>query len=129
MISRSGCASPGGLTALYRHCIHRPELEREPSFSKEAAQGSMKTSVLILEGSLPGPFQKDPVSLSKRLTLTSQSRFSRALRTLLALAPEQAGFCPQAKKPLIFPLAIWSKSTSQEPFCVASSFGSHPYPK
>ncbi len=99
-------------------CAMRPELVTLPSFSTEEAQGSMKTSVLIFAGVMPGPRQNEAVSLSKRLTLTIQSSFSMAMRTLLALAPEQAGFWPQAKKPLIFSLAIWSKSMSQEAFWV-----------
>src|SRR4030043_486873 len=96
-----------------------------PSFSMEAAQGSSKTSVFIFLGSTPGPFQKDPVSLSKTLTLTIQSSFARACRTFPALAPEQAGFMPQAQKPEKVPLYISSKRFSQEAFCVGSSFGSH----
>ena len=84
-----------------------------PSFSTETQAGSMKTSVLILAGSMPGPRQNDPVSLSKRLTFTIQSSFVMASRVLLAFAPLQAGFMPQAKNPLMSPLYMTSKRSSQ----------------
>jgi hypothetical protein len=61
-----------------------------------------------------GPCQNDPVSLSNRLTLTIQSSLPMASRVLLALAPLQAGFWPQAKKPLIFSLYMASKRSNQE---------------
>src|SRR4030043_1695321 len=99
-----------------------------PSFSKKPAQGNWKTSVLIFLGSMPGPFQKDPVSLSKTLTLTIQSSFAKAWRTFPALALEQAGFIPQAKKPVKAPLYISSKRFNQEASWVGSSFGIHEYP-
>ena len=85
-----------------------------PSFSTEEEQGSMKTSVLIFAGSMPGPRQKEPVSLSNRLTFTIQSSFPRAWRTLLEWAPLHAGFIPQAKKPVNFSLNMSSNSASQE---------------
>ena len=85
-----------------------------PSFSMDAAQGSMKTSVSISAGFMPGPIQKSPVSFEKRFTFTSHFSFARACRTLLALAPEHAGFWPQAKKPENWPLYILSKMVSQE---------------
>ena len=84
-----------------------------PSFSTETQAGSMKTSVLTLAGFMPGPCQKEPVSLSKRLTLTIQSSLAMASRVLLELAPLQAGFWPQEKKPLIPPLYMTSKMSSQ----------------
>ena len=96
-----------------------------PSFSTEAAQGSKKTSVLTSAGFTPGPRQNEAVSLSKRLTLTIHSSFASALRTLPAFELEQAGFWPQAKKPLYLPLSISSNITSQEAFWPSSSFGSH----
>jgi len=46
--------------------------------------------------------------------LTIQSSFVMAWRTLLEEAPEAAGFMPQAKKPVNFPLYIWSKRVSHE---------------
>src|SRR4030042_314132 len=128
MMSPSGLASPGGLAALKRHCIQRPLLLILPSFSMKAAQGSWNTSVLIFLGSIPGPFQKEPVSLSKTLTLTIQSSFAKAWRTFPALALEQAGFMPQAKKPVKAPLYISSKRFNQEASWVGSSFGIHEYP-
>ena len=85
-----------------------------PSFSTEAQAGSMNTSVLMAAGFVPGPFQKDPVSLSKRLTLTIQSKLAKAWRILPALEPLQAGFWPQAKKPLISFLYMASKRSNQE---------------
>ena len=106
MMSLSGLASPGGSTALLRHCISRPLFVTLPSFSNEKAQGNMNTSVLIFFGSIPGPRQKSPVSLENRLTLTIQSRVVNAFRTLNTLALLTAGFMPQAKKPVNFPLYI-----------------------
>ena len=73
----------------------------------------MKTSVLTLAGFIPGPCQNDPVSLSKRLTFTIQSSLAMASRVLFELAPLQAGFWPQAKNPLIEPLYMASKMSSQ----------------
>ena len=81
----------------------------EPSFSMEVQQGRKKTSVAIFLGSLPGPRQKEPVSLSKRLTLTSHFSFSSAPRLLLALGPEQVGFMPHAKRPSSLPSTMRSK--------------------
>src|SRR4030067_2266440 len=128
MISPSGIASPGGLDAFHLHCIHRPLLLMLPSFSKKAAHGNWKTSVLIFLGSISGPFQKEPVSLSKTLTLTIQSSFAKAWRTFPALALEQAGFMPQAKKPVKVPLFISSKRFNHEASWVGSNFGIHAYP-
>ncbi len=96
-----------------------------PSFSMEAETGKKKTSVFTCAGSKSGPFQKEAVSLSNRLTATIQSSLASALRTLPALLPEQAGFCPQAKKPLMPSLNIRSKSISQEAFWPSSSLGSN----
>ena len=90
-----------------------PELLTDPSFSMETAQGSRKTSVLIWVGSMPGPRQNEPVSLSKRLTLTSQSSMVMAWRCLLELGPEQAGFIPQANRPFISPWPILWKTDCQ----------------
>src|SRR5271157_2834319 len=89
----------------------------------------MNTSVLMLLGSVPGAFQKEPVSLSKMLTLTSQSSLAKARLTLLALAPLQAGFWPHAKKPFMVPSYIWSNRFSHEQFWPSSGLGSHAYPK
>src|SRR4030042_2441436 len=99
-----------------------------PSFSMKAAPGKMNTSVLMFLGFMPGPFQKEPVSLSKRLTLTIQSNRVKASRTLPAWALEQAGFIPHAKKPVKVPLYISSKRFNHEASCVGSSFGIHAYP-
>ena len=85
-------ASPGGFSAMYFHCTQRPLLLMLPSFSMEAAAGSIKTSVLIFLGSIPGPFQKEGVSLSKMLIWTIQSSLARACRTLLALGMLTHGF-------------------------------------
>src|SRR5512139_176534 len=129
MISASGLEWPTWSTALYRHWASRLELVRLPSFSMDETQGSMNTSVWISLGFMPGPFQKDAVSLSKRLTFTSHLSLVIAFRVLLALAPEQAGFWPQAKKPSNWPLFILSKSMSHEAFMPSSIFGSQAYPK
>src|SRR4030042_542422 len=123
MISLSGVACPGGFVAFHRHWLQRPLWVMLPSFSMEAAQGSWKTSVLIFFGSIPGPFQKEPVSLSKRLTFTIQSSFVNASLTLPAFALEQPGFIPQARNPVNFPLYISSNSINHDAFCVSSSFG------
>src|SRR5512144_2171053 len=101
MMSESGLDCPIGSIALYRHCAHRPEFDRLPSFSTDEAAGSRKTSVWISFGFIPGPFQKDAVSLSKRFTVTIHFSFPSASLTYLAAGVEQAGFCPQAKNPSI----------------------------
>ena len=41
----------------------------------DVQQGRKKTSVAIWVGSLPGPRQNEPVSLSNRLTFTSHLSF------------------------------------------------------
>ena len=100
-----------------------------PSFSNDAAAGRKKTSVFTFAGSVPGPFQNDAVSLSKRFTVTIHSSVPSALRTFPALEPEQAGFWPHAKNPLYLPRDMLSKSTSHEGAIPGSSLGSHAYPK
>ena len=75
----------------------------------DVQQGRKKTSVAILVGSLPGPRQNEPVSLSNRLTFTSHLSFSMALRLLLAFGPEQAGFMPHANRPSSLPSFMRSK--------------------
>ncbi len=55
---------PTGSMALYRHCTRRLEFEILPSFSIEEQQGSRNTSVWICSGFMPGPLQKEAVSLS-----------------------------------------------------------------
>ena len=92
MISRSGLARSRRVDGLVRHCIQRLELLRGPFLFEGGGAGEHEDFGLHLGVSLPGPFQKEPVSLSKRFTLTIQSKVSKALRTLPALAPEQAGF-------------------------------------
>ena len=124
MISESGLDRLIGSMALYRHCAQRPEFEMLPSFSTDELQGRRKTSVWISLGSMPGPFQKEPVSLSKRFTFTIHLSLESAFRVLFELAPEHAGFWPQAKKPSNLPLNIWSKSMSHDAFMPSSSFGS-----
>src|SRR5574337_739291 len=99
--------------ALYRHWASRLELERLPSFSTDDEAGSRKTSVWISFGFMPGPFQNEPVSLSKRFTFTIHLSLASAWRVLFELAPEHAGFCPQAKKPSNWPLSILSKIMSR----------------
>ncbi len=110
--------------ALTRHWASRLELVILPSFSTDEQAGSWNTSVWMSLGSTSGPFQKDPVSLSKRFTFTIHFNLPRALRTLPAFEPEQAGFWPQAKKPSYLPLNMASKSMSQDRFMPSSSFGS-----
>ncbi len=103
-----GLASPGGLTALYRHCIQRPLLVMLPSFSRDEAQGSMKTSVLTIAGSIQGPPER-PVSFQK-VDVDHPLELGQGLADLVGVAPVPAGFIPQAKKPLNLPLYIASKS-------------------
>src|SRR4030067_965917 len=124
MISESGLDCSMGSVGLSRHCAQRPEFEMLPSFSTDELQGSRKTSVWMSLGFMPGPFQNEPVSLSKRLTFTIHLSLASALRVLFELAPEHAGFWPQAKKPSNLPLSIWSKSMSHDAFMPSSSFGS-----
>jgi len=57
----------------------------------------MNTSVLIFFGSIPGPRQNDPVSLSNKLTLTIQSSVVIAFRTLNTLALLTADHPPGEK--------------------------------
>src|ERR1700690_224367 len=110
--------------ALYRHCAHLPEFEILPSFSTDEQHGSMKTSVWMSPGFIPGPLQNDPVSLSKRFTFTIHLSFAIAFLTLPAFAPEHAGFWPQAKKPSNLPLYIRSNSINQDAFMPSSILGS-----
>jgi len=124
VISPTGIASSGASAALYFHWTHRPLLLWLPSFSMEAEAGRRKTSVLTFAGSTPGPFQKQYVSLSKIFSPTSQSRFSRALRTLAVLGELTAGSVPTAKRPLILPLYISSKRCIREVAFPSSSLGS-----
>src|SRR3990172_6888093 len=112
MMSESDLDWPMGGMALYRHWAILPEFVMLPSFSTPEQHGSRNTSVCISFGFVPGPRQKEPVSLSKRFTFTIHLSLARAFRTLLALAPEQAGFWPQAKKPSYLPLNILSKRLS-----------------
>src|SRR4030042_288971 len=100
-----------------------------PSFSTEEAAGRRKTSVLIFLGSIPGPFQKELVSFSKRSISTIQSNLANAFRVLSEFGLEQAGFIPKQMNPENLPLNISSNMKSQEAFCPTSNFGSHPYPK
>src|SRR3990172_4340874 len=75
-IHESDLASPGGSTAFQRHCAQRPELVIEPCFSKDAAAGNWKTSVLMSAGFAPGRCQKLAVSMLHRLADTIQSKLS-----------------------------------------------------
>src|SRR5208337_682847 len=124
MISPSGFDWPIGDIALYRHCAQRPELLMLPSFSTDEQHGSIKTSVWISSDLIPGPRQNEPVSLSKRFTFTIHLSSESAFLTLFELAPEQAGFWPQAKKPSNLPLCIWSNSINHDAFIPSSSLGS-----
>src|SRR5574341_368930 len=123
MISESGMDWPMGSMAFTRHWAHRPELVMLPSFSTDETQGRKKTSVWTSLGSIPGPRQKEPVSLSKRFTFTIHLSLASAFRTLPAFEPEQAGFWPQAKNPSYLPFSMLSKRLSHERFMPSSSFG------
>src|SRR5512143_703401 len=123
MISESGRDWPMGSMALKRHWAQRPELLMLPSFSTDEAQGRKNTSVWTSLGLNPGPFQKEPVSLSKRFTFTIHLTLAMALRTLPAFEPEHAGFWPQAKNPSYLPFSMLSNMFSHEMFMPSSSFG------
>ena len=73
---------------------------------------------------MPGPLQKEAVSLSKRLTLTIHFSFPRASLTLPAPGLEQAGFIPQAKNPSNAPMYILTNRASHDACIPSSSFGS-----
>ena len=74
----------------------------EPSFSAAGAPGMKNTSVWDDFGSTPGSFQAVAVSVSKRSTTTSHSRFRSPWRTILALGLSTAGFCPMLMNPFTF---------------------------
>jgi len=71
----------------------------EPSFSAAGAPGMKNISTLEALGSTPGSFHTAAVSVSKRSTTTSHSRFRSAARAILALGLSTAGFCPMQMKP------------------------------
>ena len=58
---------------------------------------------MIFFGSIPGPFQKEAVSLSKMFTWTIQSSLVKASRTLLAVGKTAGRVLADAMNPLILP--------------------------
>src|SRR4030042_3908917 len=117
--------SPTGSIALFRHWAILALSEILPSLSTYVQAGSRKTSVLTFLGSIPGPFQKLVVSLSKRSIVTIQSSFESASRVWLALGLEHAGFIPKQMRPENFPLPISSNINIHEAFWPTSNFGNH----
>ena len=95
--------SPGGSTALSRHCSIRWVWVKVPAFSVWAAAGRKKISVPISSVtsspvSISGPFfQKVADSIICRSRTTSQSRLARPSRCILPLAEPTAGFSPTRK--------------------------------
>ena len=85
-----------------------------PSFSPRWALGSRKTSVLIFLGSAPGRCQNSLVSVWCISPTTSQSRLSRALRTLWVFGKLMAGLVPNTNPPLILPLYMRSNRKRYE---------------
>ena len=102
-ISWSALASPGGSRAFHFHWAHRAELVKEPSFSAKLAAGRRKTSVLTVEGSIPGAFQNWAVSVSKHSATTSHLSLERAAIILLEWGPLATGFMPKHSMPSSLP--------------------------
>ena len=100
--------SPAGSIAFTCHCTRRMVLVIDPSFSAAGAPGMKKTSVWEDFGSVPGAFHTAAVSVSKRSTTTSHSRFRSPLRTMLALGLSTAGFWPWQMNPVTF---FWTIAT------------------
>src|SRR6202011_1532973 len=103
------------------HCIHRPLLVKEPSFSIQCVHGSRKTSVWILLGSIPGPCQNSELVVGKGSMITSHLRLACAWRIWVVSGPMLVAIMPERKSPSIFPLRAWSKIEIHEEF--AAGFG------
>ena len=97
--------SPGGSSALSRHCSRRWVFVKVPSFSMCEAAGMRKTSVRMSSvRSSPlrtsGPSRQNvALSISARSRTTSQRRFASARRWSPACWEPTAGFCPMRNSP------------------------------
>ena len=91
----SPLASPGMSAPFSCQRIARLELVSEPSSSAKQPTGSMKTSVLILEGSamLNSPWfsQNFAVSVSRGSMLTSHFSFAKPSATLFLFGVDHSG--------------------------------------
>src|SRR3989442_8201920 len=116
MIQWSCRASPSGGSTASFHCIQRPLLTNEPSFSIQCVVGIMKTSVLTELGSTPGACQNSELVVGRGSMTTSHLRLPRACITRFESGPMLVAVIPLRIRPCIFPLSAWSKMLIQEEF-------------
>ena len=98
-------ASPGGSSALSRHCTRRWVLVKVPSFSMCVAAGIRKTSVAMSSGRTSPEatsgesFQNEAVSISARSRTTSHFMWRSARRMRPPFCEPIAGFWPMTNSP------------------------------
>src|SRR5712664_2034559 len=109
-------ALPCGGTTWSFHCAQRPLFVNEPSFSIQCVVGSMKTSVLISAGFIPGAFQNSELVVGSGSITTSHLRFESACSTWLTSGPIEVAVIPLRMTPSIFPLSAWSKIDIHDEF-------------
>ena len=100
MISESGLDWPMGSIALYRHCAHRPELERLPSFSTEEEAGSRKTSVWISFGFMPGTFPERAGLVVEEVDVDHPFELGKRLPGLVGIRARTGRVLAPGKEPL-----------------------------
>ena len=100
-------APSGGITASF-HCIQRPLLTNEPSFSIQWVDGTMKTSVLIVFGSTPGRCQNSELVVGSGSMMTSHFSLASASMTWLESGPMLVAVIPERMTPSILPFSAWS---------------------
>jgi hypothetical protein len=107
-------ASPGGSSALSRHCSRRWVWVNVPSFSMCVAAGRRNTSVWMSSVRISplrtsGPsFQNRALSISPKSRTTSHLSFDIARRCRPACIDPAAGFWPMRKNPSTPPSSIRS---------------------
>ena len=116
-------ASPGGSSALSRHCTRRCVFVNVPSFSRCDAAGMRNTSVAHSSGR---SFQKLADSISARSRTTSHFRCRSARLCSPACWDPTTGFCPMQTRPSSPPSSARSIVGKCEWF--AEIFGSEPNP-
>src|SRR5256885_6593650 len=87
------------------HCIQRPLLTKEPSFSIQWVVGIMKTSVLTELGSTPGACQNSELVVGSGSITTSHLRLPRACITRFESGPMLVAVMPLRMSPCIFPFS------------------------
>jgi hypothetical protein len=98
-------ASPGGSSALSRHCTSRWVFVKVPSFSMWLAHGMRNTSVSMSSGRTSpdwisgASFQKLAVSISARSRTTSHFMLRSARRMSPPFWEPIAGFWPMTNMP------------------------------